>query len=298
MSSRVQRAYELKLITPPSFLPTNMVYEVLMGSSAYGCSDDNSDMDIWGCCIPPKNMVFPHLTGEVFGFGKEKKRFEQWQEHHIEDKDKNCQYDFSISSIVKFFSLAMDSNPDKIDALFVPQRCILHTTSIGNMIRENRKLFLSKGCFFKLKGYSYSQLHKMRIKNPEMGSKRRENIERVGFDSKFGYHVVRLILECEQILTEYDLDLERNREQLKAIRRGDWKEEDIYKFFSEKEQQLEKLYSESHIPNKPDESKIRNLLMDCLETHYGSLENCVVRQDNATRALNEISEILVKYNIK
>ena len=61
----------------------------------------------------------------------------------------------------------MDNNPNMIDSLFVSQRCVLHCSPIGDLVRQNRKLFLHKGIFFKLKGYSYSQLHKMRIKKPE-----------------------------------------------------------------------------------------------------------------------------------
>ena len=46
-----------------------------------------------------------------------------------------------------------------------------------------------------------------------------------GYDTKFAYHVVRLIGEVEQILVEQDVDLQRDRELLKAIRRGEWTEE-------------------------------------------------------------------------
>jgi uncharacterized protein len=38
--------------------------------------------------------------------------------------------------------------------------------------------------------------------------KRREIIDKYGYDEKFAYHVVRLLNEAEQILTENDLDLQ------------------------------------------------------------------------------------------
>ena len=50
-------------------------------------------------------------------------------------------------------------------------------------------------------------------------------------DVKFLYHVVRLLNEAEQILMEGDLDLERNREQLKSIRKGEWTFDQIVKYF-------------------------------------------------------------------
>jgi hypothetical protein len=58
----------------------------------------------------------------------------------------------------------MDNNPNMIDSLFVPRRCILHTTQIGEHVREYRKEFLHKGSWHKFKSYSFSQIHKLRTK--------------------------------------------------------------------------------------------------------------------------------------
>lgn len=288
--SRVQRLYSRGLINPPKFLPDNMAYEVITGSEAYGCSTDSSDIDIQGFCIPPKADVFPHLRGEIIGFGRQKKRFSGWQEHHIEDKESKCSYDFSIYSIVHFFSLCMENNPNMVDLLFVPLRCITHSTQIGNLIRENRRIFLHKGCWHKFKGYSYSQLHKMNSKNPE--GKRKEYRDKYGFDVKFGMHVVRLMLEVEQILAEGDLDLERNREVLKSIRRGEWTKEKVTSFFQDKERILEELYHKSSLPYGPDESKIKELLLECLGIHYGDLDVPIMTEDMAIRTLREVKEII------
>jgi hypothetical protein len=98
------------------------------------------------------------------------------------------------------------------------------------------------------------------------------------------------------ILTEGDLDLRRNKEHLKAIRRGDVSEEDIKKWFSDKEKQLETIYAESKLSWGPDEAQIKKLLLECLEHHYGSLSSCVVLPDAAKLALNEIQEVLNKYS--
>jgi len=53
---------------------------------------------------------------------------------------------------------------------------------------------------------------------------------------------------------EHDLDLTRNREQLKAIRRGEWTLPDVFAWFVEKESQLEEVYLKSTLPHGPDES--------------------------------------------
>lgn len=296
MSSTVYKLQQKNLIRPPNFLVDNTMYETIMGSVAYGVSDDTSDMDIYGWCIPPKNIVFPHLNGEIIGFGRQHQRFDQYNRHHIVDKDamkgQGRQYDITIYSVIKYFQLCMDNNPNMIDSLFTPRECILHITQIGEMVRENRHMFLHKGCWHKLKGYAYSQLHKMSGKNPT--GKRKDIREQYGFDVKFAYHVVRLLDEAEQILRHGDLNLRNNKEHLKAIRKGEVSEEDIRKWSADKEKQLEKLYNsnECNIPYGPNEDKIKSLLLNCLEHHYGDLSNAVVMPDRFKTAITKIQQII------
>ena len=133
-----------ELIRPPSWLADNVAYETIMGSEAYGVSSDSSDRDIYGFAIPPRDVVFPHLAGELVGFGRQHHRFDQFQEHHIMDVGAEIQYDIQIFSIVKFFSLLMENNPNIVDSVFTPTECVIHCTAVGNMVRENRKLFLHK----------------------------------------------------------------------------------------------------------------------------------------------------------
>jgi predicted nucleotidyltransferase len=288
--STLQQLADRSLIKPPRWLPGNVQYETIMGSVAYGVSSDSSDLDVYGWAIPPKDDLFPHLRGEVPGFGTPRPRFEQYQEHHVKDRDALAghgrMYDLLIYGIVKFFNLAMENNPNVIDSLFTPANCVLHLTSVGNLVRENRRIFLHKGAWPKFKGYAYSQLHKISIKQPQ--GKRAELVARHGYDVKFAYHVVRLLTEVEMILVEQDIDLQRNNEQLKAIRRGEWTEERLRTWCAHKEGHLEHAYAESTLRAIPDEPKIRALLLNCLEDHYGSLKNCVVSPDRPIEVLRAI----------
>jgi hypothetical protein len=164
------------------------------------------------------------------------------------------------------------------------------------MVRDNRKLFLHKGSYHKFRGYAYAQLHKIGTKADSSNPKRQESIEKYGYDVKFAYHVVRLALEGEQILMEHDLDIERNREVLKSIRRGEWTEEKLRKWFDEKEKHLEELYTKSDLRNTPDETAIKELLLNCLEYHYGSLDDAVKREVPVEKLLSELKDILERYS--
>jgi predicted nucleotidyltransferase len=288
--STLARLTDRGLARPPRWLPGNVQYETIMGSVAYGVSSDTSDVDVYGWAIPPKDDIFPHLRGEIVGFGKASPRFEQYQQHHVEDRDALAghgrTYDLTIFGIVKFFGLAMENNPNIIDMLFTPVNCVLHCTRVGNLVRENRRTFLHRGAWPKFKGYAYSQLHKIAIKTPQ--GKRADLVEAHGYDTKFAYHVVRLLGEVEQILIEGDIDLQRQNEVLKAIRRGEWTEEHLRRWCAEKESTLERAYADSRLPASADEPAIKGLLLNCLEEHYGSLEGCIVDPDRAVTALKAI----------
>ncbi len=295
----LQELVDKELIKPPEWIPTNTHYLTIMGSVAYGVSSDTSDMDVYGFAIPRKDMVFPHLAGHIQGFGEQPERFEQWQQHHIEDKSagggKGRVYDFGIFNIVKYFHLLMDNNPNIIDSIYTPAECVLHMTHVGNLVRENKDIFLHKGCYPKFKGYAYSQMHKMTSKEPI--GKRVKIREEFGYDVKFAYHLVRLLNECEQILMNGTLNLRLNNEHLKAIRRGEVPEEEVRRWASDKEKQLEELFVKSELPAKPRKDEIKALLVRCLDHHYGSLKDCIEIPDKYKQVLQEVKLLIDRASV-
>jgi hypothetical protein len=106
-------------IHPPGWLANNTHYLTIMGSFAYGVTSDSSDTDIYGFCLPPKDMAFPHLRGEIPNFGLQRQNFLQWIEHHVADPRgaNHKTYDFTVYSISRYFHLAMSCNPNMVDSL-------------------------------------------------------------------------------------------------------------------------------------------------------------------------------------
>lgn len=279
-----------KLIHPPPWLLPNTHYLVYMGSTAYGTNSPESDYDVYGWTIPPKEDVFPHLRGEINGFGNQIKRFDVWQEQHIQYTNK--EYDFQVYSIVRYFHLVMQNNPNMLDSLFVPADCLIKCTRLAQMVRDRRKIFLSKKAYHTTKGYAYSQLSKM--SGRDVTGKRKEMVERWGFDLKFAAHTIRLLYECEMVLAEGDLDLRRNNEHLKAIRRGEISEDEIRKWTSSKEKYLEKLYETSTLQYSPPQDEIKALLLECLEEHYGSLDKCIENPNKYKELIQQIKSLIEK----
>lgn len=129
-------------------------------------------------------------------------------------------------------------------------------------------------------------------KNVISKSKRFESIKINSFDIKYAYHLIRLLNEIEQILTEEDLDLERSREQLKSIRRGEWKMEDVISYAATKEKYLEGHYLKSKLPERPRELEVKNLLLECLEMQYGTLDKVVHIEDKYEHMIRRIKDII------
>ena len=65
MGSALQYCIRHKLISPPKWIESSLIYEAITGSVAYGISQTGSDEDIYGICIPSKSIVFPHTNGFI-----------------------------------------------------------------------------------------------------------------------------------------------------------------------------------------------------------------------------------------
>lgn len=287
----LKRLQNKKLLNTPPWLIDNVHYEAICGSRAYNTHNLNSDYDVVGFTIPPKRFLFPWTEGYIIGFDKDIPKFEQFQAGPIIEPDSKKEFSFSIYNIVKYFSLVAENNPNMLDSLFVPEFCVKHCTKIGQEVRDNRKMFLSKLCWTKYRQYAASQLHKVTHEKPT--GNRVELIKKFGYDTKFGMNVIRLLSQCETIFATNDLDLTRNNEELKAIRRGEWSKEKLIGEFETRKLAMEQLFHKSNLPEQPDINKIKDLLIRCIDSHYKIIGTDAIQRSQAEIiALREIDKIL------
>lgn len=258
----------------PLWMDKNSIhYEGINGSWAYGNATEKSDFDIYGFCIPPAEVIFPHLRGNIPGFDENDKKFEQYNLQNVLIKNKEC--DFSIYNIAKYFYLCSNCNPNMIDSLFIPEECIINTSEIGKLVISNKEIFLSKKAYHTFSGYASSQKNKILHKKNTKG-KRTEIIEKFGWDTKFGSHLIRLLLECKEIFQEGTLTLNKNALEISKIREGFYTEKEILEWSDNLQKELDELYiSSKKIPDRIRHQDIKNLLIKCLEDAYGSLDGIV-----------------------
>jgi len=96
------------------------------------------------------------------------------------------------------------------------------------------------------------------------------NPDRAALEAKFGYdtkhaaHLVRLMRMAHEIMQGKGVHVRRpDAEELKAIRAGTWKYDDLMQWVKDIEQEVHQLYeTENHLPKKPDVNKLNDLCVD------------------------------------
>ena len=210
------------------------------------------DKDTIGILVPPEKYIY--------GLS----RFEQ-----IEKKED--EWDTVIYSIQKMFKLLLNANPNVLSLLWINNNDYIKVTDLGRRIIENRDIFVSKQAYHSFSGYAYSKLSGI-TKNEfkgYMGEKRKDIVEKVGYDTKNAAHLIRLLRMGYEFLTEGELYVRRkDASELIDIKLGRWTLEKV-KEVAEKEFTLVKeAYIRSTLPDEPDFEKAEQLCIDIIDTFY------------------------------
>lgn len=131
---------EYNFIKENNHLGDNIVLLAYGGSIAYGTNIETSDTDIRGIAINSADEI---LLGRDF--------------EQVEDKAT----DTKIYSFNKMIKLLSSANPNIIEILGCKPEHYLKITDIGQLILDNKDIFLSKVVVHSFGGYAHSQLRKL-----------------------------------------------------------------------------------------------------------------------------------------
>lgn len=144
-------------------LTENTILLTLAGSRVYGMQTPESDLDVKGVAIPPKQYYFGFLN-----------RFEQADKpthmmefySHFTNEEKALadagMLEGSIYDLRKFIDLAQQCNPNILDALFCRDKEVRYINKFGEILRDNKDLFISKKIKYTMMGYSWAQLKRIK----------------------------------------------------------------------------------------------------------------------------------------
>ena len=227
------------------FWDTRLIMKVYAGSHSYGTNTKDSDEDLRGVCIPPKN----YLLG-----------LDNFEQKESEEPDS------VIYSLRKFVYLALQNNPNILDALFVEKNHIIFINDFGRELRDLRYDFLSKRVYKTYGGYAYSQLKKMVVVSKKSEGKRLESVRKFGYDTKNACHLIRLLRMGIEALTDGEVNvLRHDNQELLKIRRGEYPLNYIEEEAKRLQDLLDAAYVNSKLPSKPNYNKINNWLVQAHE---------------------------------
>lgn len=222
------------------------------GSIAEGTYIPNytDDKDVLGICVPPKQYYY----------GLD--RFEQYEKFKGE-------WDVVIYSLQKFIRLLLKNNPNVLSLLWLRENYYIIKTDYGRRLIEHRDIFVSKLAYRSFCGYAYGQLHRMThgAYKGYMGKKRKELVDRFGWDVKNGSHLLKLLRMGIEFLTTGELQVDRpEKHQLIEIKKGLWTLEQVKSEANRLFGRLEDAYIHSKLRNVPDYEKANKLLIEITES--------------------------------
>lgn len=127
----------------PSWLADRLILLVRQGSHAYGTAGEQSDVDLRGVALAPREVYLGY-----------RQTFEQFEQSQPED--------VVIYELRKLVRLGAECNPGIFEMLWVEDEDILAMQEAGQRLRQERRAFLSKKARFTFAGYARHQLQRLR----------------------------------------------------------------------------------------------------------------------------------------
>ena len=137
-----------------NLLPEGLVSLGWRGSVAHGMYVPKNDPD----SIDDKDVmgVFVGPLEHYLGFGRDDV-YEKWE----------GEWDCVFYELKKFVGLLLNCNPNVLSLLWLPANGIIYESQIGQRLRQNKDLFVTKKAYHSFSGYAHAQFKKMVSFNQE-----------------------------------------------------------------------------------------------------------------------------------
>lgn len=218
-----------------------------IGSLSHGTymPDHIDDLDFMGFVIAPPNRVLGLSI---------------W-DHWVHQKE---ELDVVMYSLRKATGLLLKCNPNILGMLWLRPEDYEVRTPAFDLLIENRDAFSSKHAFNSFSGYAHSQFKKLQqgMYLGYMGAKRKELVDKFGYDPKAASHLIRLLRMGDEFLRTGVLNVWReDREELLAIKQGKWSFDKVSDVAFEGFERAKEAVNTSPLPDEPDYKRVEHLLV-------------------------------------
>lgn len=246
-------------------LPPGIILLGYRGSIAHGTylnpehvEDSIDDKDVMGVAIP--------TIDHYFGIGEGSMRRGTYER-------KVKEWDAVTYELRKYVTLLCQANPNVMSLLWLEKHHYINVREEGRILIDSRHLFATKQAYYSFVGYAHGQMKRMTsyAKKGYMGQKRKELVEKFGYDTKNASHLIRLLRMGIEFLREGELHVHRHdARELVAIKMGEWSLDRVKEEANRLFKRAEDAYDTCSLPNRPDQEKINRLCVDILINHFAN----------------------------
>ena len=207
-----------------------VIYRCVVGSTAYGLSQEGSDTDRRGFYLPAADLEWS-LAGVP---------------EQLETENEEVYWE-----IEKFIRLALKANPNVLECLYSP--LVETCTRLASELVEMRHIFLSQYVHRTYNAYVLSQFKKLEQDLRNHGQIRWKHV----------MHLIRLLLSGVEVLKHglVPLRVDEYRDRLLAIRRGDVSWEDVERWRLALHRELDEALKSTSLPEHPDYQRANEFLI-------------------------------------
>lgn len=237
------------------------------GSVAHGLfipstnPDSIDDIDYMGIVVPPIENYFG---------------LKEWSGKGTKEVFEGIN-DIVYYEVRKFINLLLKGNPNVVSTLWLKPEHYHLITPLGQKLIDNRDLFHSKDCFYSFTGYTNEQLKKMGKFNERgfRGEKRKELIERYGYDTKNAAHCIRLSKMLIEIMETGIWNVDRtgiDADEILSVKQGKWSQDRVISEARILSVKAKEAFDKSDLPEKPDYAKASEFVVELLKINFKDLK--------------------------
>lgn len=241
------------------------------GSQAHGTwrpptePDSIDDVDLMGVVINPIEAYLG--LGCLPGTGRQ-----ETYERMEQDPATGLLWDIVVYDIRHFVHLLCKQNPNVLSMLWLSPNHYTRMTPAGELLIRNRDVFASKQAYNSFIGYARSQAGKMEWNScmGYMGAKRKQLVEKHGYDTKNASHLIRILRMGSEFLSMGQLNVEReDNAYLVEIKRGHYTLEQIKAEADRLFHLNDSALANSRLPDRVDQAKAEAMLVGILSEAFG-----------------------------
>ena len=228
------------------------------GSALHGAKVTGyDDLDIYGVFIEPPEKIIGVDSYEHF----------VWSTGTNDTKNGKDDIDITLYGLQKWATLACKGNPSILHFLFAKNT---QPSDTWNRITENRDQFLCRKHSKQFLGFASAQLMRMTGERSR-NVMRPDLVKKYGFDTKFAMHVIRLLVECEELMRTGALTLPSpEKELLIDIRTGKHTEDWVIREATRRFEICKDAESKSPLRPEVDRNLISKVISNAYRMHWGS----------------------------